>query len=287
MAQKIFISYRRQDTAANALSIGQYLENEFGRKNVFIDVDMRAGVKFPAVLEQRLAECKVMLVLIGPTWLEARDDQGNRRLDSSDDWVRLEIAHALKRNITVIPVRVNGAELPARTVLPEDIRGLLDHQAASVTLAGFRHEMAGLVRDIRSISGNRSWQRHTVMAAGLVLLLLTVSVFLQFPDAMKRVRLMIVSAGWSEIKQDDIWDTKPGEWVFYGTVGQSPIQLAYQFKPASVRILGDRVSVDVRFALGPPPRSTIGNATPQGVYEEITDVIDCKNAVGNVRKDCL
>ena len=82
MAQKIFISYRRQDTAANALSIGQYLENEFGRKNVFIDVDMRAGVKFPAVLEQRLAECKVMLVLIGPTWLEARDDQGNRRLDS-------------------------------------------------------------------------------------------------------------------------------------------------------------------------------------------------------------
>ena len=246
MAQKIFISYRRQDTAANALSIGQYLENEFGRKNVFIDVDMRAGVKFPAVLEQRLAECKVMLVLIGPTWLEARDDQGNRRLDSSDDWVRLEIAHALKRNITVIPVRVNGAELPARTVLPEDIRGLLDHQAASVTLAGFRHEMAGLVRDIRSISGNRSWQRHTVMAAGLVLLLLAVSVFLQFPDAMKRVRLMIVSAGWSEIKQDDIWDTKPGEWVFYGTVGQSPIQLAYQFKPASVKILGDRVSVDVR-----------------------------------------
>src|ERR1700732_3136706 len=93
---KIFISYRREDSAANALSIGQYLEHEFGRQNVFIDIDMRAGTKFPAVLEERLAECKVMLVLIGSQWLNAQDEQGQRRLDSPDDWVRLEIAHALK-----------------------------------------------------------------------------------------------------------------------------------------------------------------------------------------------
>ena len=148
MPQKIFISYRRQDAAANALGIGQYLENAFGRKNVFIDVDMRAGAKFPTVLEQRLAECKVMIVLIGPDWLTSRDEQGGRRLDSSDDWVRLEIAHALKRDITVIPVLVNGAALPERTALPDDIRGLLDHQAVSVTNAGFRHEMSGLVHDL-------------------------------------------------------------------------------------------------------------------------------------------
>ena len=75
MPSKIFISYRREDAAATALSISQYLENQFGRRNVFIDVDMRAGAKFPTVLEERLAECKVMLVLIGPGWLNARDDQ--------------------------------------------------------------------------------------------------------------------------------------------------------------------------------------------------------------------
>src|SRR5215469_3706393 len=108
MSQKIFISYRRQDAAANALGIGQYLEKEFGRKNVFIDVDMRAGAKFPAVLEERLAECKVLLALIGPEWLNSRNEHGQRRIDLPDDWVRLEIAHALKRDITVIPVRVNG-----------------------------------------------------------------------------------------------------------------------------------------------------------------------------------
>ncbi len=56
MRGKIFISYRREDSAANALGIGQYLEHEFGRKNVFIDVDMRAGTKFPKVLEERLAK---------------------------------------------------------------------------------------------------------------------------------------------------------------------------------------------------------------------------------------
>lgn len=167
MSQKIFISYRRQDSAANALGIGQYMEHEFGRKNVFIDIDMRAGTNFPTVLEQRLAECKVMLVLIGPNWVNALDEQGRRRLDDADDWVRLEIAHALKRNITVIPVRVNGAELPLKATLPDDIRGLLDHQAASVTIAGFRNEMSGLVRDIRSIRSPWPWRRYGSIAAGL------------------------------------------------------------------------------------------------------------------------
>jgi hypothetical protein len=170
MPQKIFISYRREDTAANALGIGQYLENEFGRKNVFIDVDMRAGTKFPVVLEQRLAECKVMLVLVGPEWLNARDDQGQRRLDSSDDWVRLEIAHALKKGITVIPVRVNGTGLPPKAVLPEDIKGLLDHQAVSVSTFSFRPDMAGLAKDIRSIPSPWPWRRYGAIAAGLVVI---------------------------------------------------------------------------------------------------------------------
>src|SRR5689334_12642213 len=151
MPGKIFISYRREDSAASAIGIGQYLENEFGRKNVFIDIDMRAGSRFPAVLEQRLAECKVMLVLIGPDWLNAKDDQGRCRLENPADWVRLEIAHALRRGITIIPVRINGASLPQPAMLPDEIKGLLDHQATSVTLSGFRHEMSGLVRDIRSI----------------------------------------------------------------------------------------------------------------------------------------
>jgi hypothetical protein len=71
MPLKIFISYRRQDSGANAIGIGQYLEKEFGRKNVYIDVGMHAGTKYPDVIEKRLAECRVLLVLIGPDWLGA------------------------------------------------------------------------------------------------------------------------------------------------------------------------------------------------------------------------
>jgi hypothetical protein len=169
MAGKIFISYRRDDSAANALGIGQYLEHAFGRKNVFIDVNMRAGTKFPTVLEQRLAECKVMLVLIGPEWLDAQDDQGKRRLDNPDDWVRLEIGQALKRDITVIPVLVNGGKLPHKNALPDDIQGLLDHQAVSVSTTGFRNEMSGLVRDIRSIPNPWPWRRFGAIAAAAAL----------------------------------------------------------------------------------------------------------------------
>jgi hypothetical protein len=178
VAGKIFINYRREDTAANALGVSQYLEKEFGRKNVFIDVDMHAGEKFPSILEQRLAQCNVMLVLIGPGWLNSCDKQGRRRLDVPDDWVRFEIAQALKRDIIVIPVLVGGANLPPRTELTEDIRGLVDHQAISITIPGFRHEMLGLVRDIRAIASAKSWWRFGVMPAGPALFLIALSLIL-------------------------------------------------------------------------------------------------------------
>jgi hypothetical protein len=91
--------------------------------------------------------------LIGPAWLDATDEQGRRRLDDPNDWVRLEIAHALNRNITLIPVCVSGARLPTPAELPDDIRGLLDHSAVSLTQVSFRSEMSVLARDIRQTVG--------------------------------------------------------------------------------------------------------------------------------------
>jgi hypothetical protein len=162
VADKIFINYRRNDTAAHAVGIGQYLAREFGSRRVFIDIDMRAGQRFPQVLDKRLSRCKVMLVLIGPNWLDARDDDGSRRLDNPADWVRLEIARALARKITVIPVLVAGALLPKRSELPEPLRPMLDNQLVTITTTGFRSEMAGLVKDIREIPS--AWSR---ISAGL------------------------------------------------------------------------------------------------------------------------
>jgi hypothetical protein len=273
MPRKIFISYRRQDSAANALGIGQYLEHAFGRKNVFIDVDMRAGTKFPAVLEERLAECKVMLVLIGSDWLNAQDEQGQRRLDSPDDWVRLEIAHALKRDITVIPVRVNGAQLPARATLPADIRGLLDHQAVSVTTTGFRNEMAGLVRDIRSIPSPKPWRRFGAIAAGVSLLLAALA-------AWEGARLYHTSNGTpstSEANRRDAFAGSPGEWVMYGIANR---QLAHYFKLRSVHKFEDKVAYEARFVFDSFDTHPSENGTSKtGAFEDDTNVLDCKRSI--------
>jgi hypothetical protein len=170
MTGRIFVNYRRDDSAAHALSIAQYLEREFGSDNVFLDIDrMRAGQKFPKVLEERLTQSKVMLVVIGPTWLTAKNDAGARRIDDPEDWVHLEIARALARDLPLIPVLVGGASLPKRAELPDDLKPIVDHQIATLTTNGFRNDMAGLARDVRELLGGtrRRWPLAAVAGCRL------------------------------------------------------------------------------------------------------------------------
>jgi hypothetical protein len=83
MAGKIFINYRRDDSAPHALNVAQYLENTFGKRNIFINIDrLRAGWKFRIVLEDKLGQCKVMLAIIGPNCVDARDSTTSRPITS-------------------------------------------------------------------------------------------------------------------------------------------------------------------------------------------------------------
>jgi len=191
MRGKIFISYRRDDTQATALSIAQFLERTFGGGNVFLDLDVPAGTRFPAAIEKELAESKVLLVLIGPQWLDIRDQEGRRRLDVPDDWVRLEIAHALRRGIVVIPVMLAGAALPQRAALPDDIKELADHQAATIRLTSFKSDMASLVDSIhaiphRTILSLKIPAAATLLALGGVLIAL-LAFWNQAPFLKKRI----------------------------------------------------------------------------------------------------
>jgi formylglycine-generating enzyme required for sulfatase activity len=170
MAGKIFINYRRDDSAPHALNVAQYFENKFGKSNIFIDIDrLWAGLKFKTVLEDKLAQCKVMLAIIGPNWVDARDGEGSRRLDNPEDWVRLEIERALARNIPVIPVLVAGATLPSKSDLPRSLQPLIEHQCATVTTNGFRYEMAGLARDVAYLTVRRPWGRIVAATSALIL----------------------------------------------------------------------------------------------------------------------
>src|SRR5262245_52485603 len=96
MAAKVFISYRRDDSAGHAGRLHDRLEREFDRNLLFMDVDkIPLGADFIDVINGEVAKCDVLLAIIGPNWIEAEDDNGNRRLDNEQDFVRLEIRAAL------------------------------------------------------------------------------------------------------------------------------------------------------------------------------------------------
>ena len=121
----LFISYRREDSIAIAGRISDHLRGAFGSGNVYFDMDsIPLGVDFGQYIDRLVADCDVVLVLIGRRYLDVTDDSGSRRLDDPDDIVRLEVEAALCRGIPVVPVLVDGASVPKRTELPEHMSAL-------------------------------------------------------------------------------------------------------------------------------------------------------------------
>ncbi len=154
---RIFISYRRQDSRYQARSIYSAFVREVGPENVFMDVDsIPPGVNFRKILKDWVDQCEVLLALIGPDWIEARDPQtGQRRLDNPSDFVRIEIGEALRRDIPVAPVLLDGAALPQAHQLPDDLKELCDRQAAFVEYRTFDADVERLIKKLR-LSGRPS-----------------------------------------------------------------------------------------------------------------------------------
>ena len=144
-----------------------------------MDVDhIPAGVDFVAHLNTQVAACNIILVVIGPHWLEAKDENGGRRLDNPDDFVVIEIATALARNIRVIPVLVDGARMPKAGEFPSSLKALARRQAVEVRQLHFGRDAEALVERVNeALGGEFSWQRPwrlkaAVGAVAAVLLLL-------------------------------------------------------------------------------------------------------------------
>jgi uncharacterized membrane protein YeaQ/YmgE (transglycosylase-associated protein family) len=148
--RRIFISYRREGDAALAGRIADLLGPEFGPDNVFMDVDaIRLGVDFVEVINEEVAKCDVLLAVIGRNWLDARNEAGQRLLDAPVDFVRIEIAAALKRQIPVIPILVDGTKIPPADRLPEELKELERRNALDLRNASFRADMDRLVRELK------------------------------------------------------------------------------------------------------------------------------------------
>ena len=186
MAGKIFINYRRDDSMGTAGRLHDRLAQSFGRGNLFMDVDnIPAGVDFVDYLHNQVGACDIFLAVIGPHWLDAKDERGRRRLDNPDDFVAVEIAAALSRNIRVIPVMLDGARMPAADDLPEPIKQLVRRNAVEVRHNQFGRDAEALVAKVRealkrpprALPSRRVW----VPAAAVALLLLFAIGLYQLP----------------------------------------------------------------------------------------------------------
>ena len=141
----VFLSYRRSDSGGYTRSIHDRLVYLFSKKQIFMDVDdILLGADFVEIIENNLQDCEALLVIIGPQWLDCRDNDGKRRLDNPDDFVRLEIVTALENNIRVIPILVNAATMPAEDVLPDVLKPLARRQALTVSNEGFAYHLERL-----------------------------------------------------------------------------------------------------------------------------------------------
>jgi hypothetical protein len=148
---RIFISYRREGDAALAGRIADRLGNEFGSGHVFMDVDaMRLGFDFVEIINEEVAKCDVLLAVIGSRWLELLDTNKT----NPTDFVRIEIAAALKRKIPVIPILVDGTKIPPGDRLPEELQGLERRHALDLRNQSFRADMDRLVRELKTSKGS-------------------------------------------------------------------------------------------------------------------------------------
>jgi hypothetical protein len=142
----IFISYRREETAAQAGRLFDHLSSHFGEDRVFMDIDSIAiGADFAKAVIEAVSACNIVLALIGPHWSAITDTKGVKRIDYPQDWVRVEIETALQRDIRVVPVLVDGAVMPLATDLPPSLRPLIRHQALELSHTGFRSQVSRLI----------------------------------------------------------------------------------------------------------------------------------------------
>jgi hypothetical protein len=155
---EIFLSYRRADDKGTTGRLFDHLVQAFGKDAIFYDVDkIPHGADFREVIDQTIRNCKVVLVVIGPLWLDMQD-QGARRLDQVNDPVRIEIETALRWRKRIIPVLIDDAQMPVEASLPATITQLASQNAAPLhNNQYFEQDINSLLNDIAGMGVPRAY----------------------------------------------------------------------------------------------------------------------------------
>lgn len=145
----IFLSYRRDDSAGYTGRIHDRFAEKWGHERVFWDIDnIEPGADFVEVIDETLAQCAAVVVVIGPRWLGSQDAAGRRRLDNPADLHRVEIERALQRGIRVIPALVGRATMPGDGQLPATMRALARRNAVELSDKRFNFDIGKLTEFI-------------------------------------------------------------------------------------------------------------------------------------------
>ena len=156
---RIFISYRRDSDLLRASLVVNQLENAFNRRHeprirIFRDTRLPVGQQWPNEIQEELKAADIVMVLIGPGWLGAKDQFERRRIDQPDDWVRKEIELALHGAKSVIPIAFEES-LPPREALPQSIAPLVDWQAAVVRDETLESDLEPVLSEVQQILRGR------------------------------------------------------------------------------------------------------------------------------------
>jgi TIR domain-containing protein len=160
-AARIFISYRRRETAGHAGRLYDGLSEHFGADRVFMDVTMEPGVDFADTINEAVGDCGALVALIGEDWLTVADAGGRRRIDDPADIHRMEIEAALDRQVRLIPALVQDAEMPAPEDLPEALRPLVRRQAVELSDARWDYDVSRLIKVLERVLHEGGRARRT------------------------------------------------------------------------------------------------------------------------------
>ncbi len=136
----IFISYRRNDEPGYTGRLFERLKQVYGADRLFLDVEgIEPGADAFEVVIRRIAESKALLVIIGSRWLEI-DRRGVRRIDNANDYVRVELDEALKKQMLIIPILIQNAKMPTEEELPKTLRRLASRNVIRITHDQFQSD---------------------------------------------------------------------------------------------------------------------------------------------------
>ena len=165
----IFISHRRSDANWAGILLESQISQKFPGARVFFDLkSLKAGETWPEGIGDNLQRCHVLIAVIGRTWMTTVDDFDRRRIDDEDDWVRKEISTALERGIPVVPILLDGADMPGgkdRRALPKCLQGIPDQQGRKLRMADYMQDLDRIERELADHLPEEARKRPEIEAA--------------------------------------------------------------------------------------------------------------------------